>query len=110
MRQITATADIGNGAELETFSTIPIIVDQYQDPTAITFFTSSAGTVEVSYADPFPKENGNFVEQTTWNWQTPDLTKFPNGPNFIGHPIRAIRLTGAADGDTLTIIQAGVKG
>lgn len=110
MRQIVATADIGNGAEEETFSTIPIIVDQYQNPASVTFFTESAGAVEVSYAVPFPVSNGDFVEQTTWNWQTPDLTKYPNGPKFIGHPIKAIRLTGAAQGDTITIIQSGVQG
>ena len=109
MRQVTVTA-VSNGEDPEVFETPPVIVDQYQDPTAITFYTDSGGDVKVSYADPYPVVNGDFVEQTNWDWQAPDLTQFPNGTNFIGQPIRAIYLTNATDGDTLTVIQAGVKG
>lgn len=109
MRQVTVTA-VTDGLVPPTYETPPVIIDQYQDPTAITFYTDGSGDVKVSYADPFPKSNGDFVEQTNWDWQLPDLTKFPNGPNFIGQPIRAIYLTNAAAGDILTVIQAGVKG
>ena len=111
MRQVTVTA-VTDGLLPPTYSTPPVIIDQYQDPASISFYTTSSGDVKVSYADPFPKSDvtGNFIQQTTWNWVTPDLTKFPNGPGFIGKPIRAIYLTNAANGDKLTGVQAGVKG
>lgn len=111
MRQVTVTA-VSDGLVPPTYETPPVIIDQYQDPTSITFYTASSGDVKVSYADPYPKSSvtGNFIQQTNWDWQSPDLTKFPNGDNFIGQPIRAIYLTNAANGDTLTVIQAGVKG
>lgn len=109
MRQVTVTA-VSDGLLPEGFETPPVIIDQYQDPASISFFKTGSGTVKVSYADPYPMDNGQYVKQTTWNWQSPDLTKFPNGANFIGQPIRAIYLTGAANGDKLTVIQAGVKG
>lgn len=112
MRQVTTTADIELlGEEPPVYETLPVIVDQYQDPTSISFVANSeTGSVKVSFADPFPVVNGDFVEQTNWDWTTLDDTKYPNGIGFVGQPIRAIYLTGAAQGDTLTVIQAGVKG
>lgn len=110
MRQVTVSATIASEDEVPTYSTLPVIIDQYQDPAAITFYTDSGGSVKISYADPFPVVNGDFVEQTSWDWQAPVLNAYPNGANFIGQPIRAIYLEGAAQGDLLTVIQAGVKG
>ena len=107
MRQVKVTADIGDGAEEETFSTVPVILDQYLTPFQVTYSKTGSGTVEVTATDPFPVVNGNFVS-ATFTWITAPTTA-PNTATFLAQPYRAIRLTGGADGDTLTVIQSGVK-
>ena len=101
MRQVIVTADV-------TGATAPVILDQYQDPTNVTYSKSGSGTVEVSVTAPYPVVNGNFVP-ATFVWTTAPTT-YPNGTDFLGQPFTAIRLTGASQGDTLTVIQSGVKG
>jgi hypothetical protein len=109
MRQVTVTADIGNAAELETFSTVPVILDQYLTPFQVTYSlnSGSTGTVKVTTTDPYPKVDQDFVE-ADFDWVDVPTTA-PNATGFLGQPFRAIYLTGAAQGDTLTVIQSGVK-
>lgn len=100
MREIVVTADaLGD--------TPAVVLDQYLTPFQVTYAKSGSGTVQVSLTDPYPVQNGNFVAPN-FVWETaPDIT--PNAPGFLGQPFRAIRLTGAAQGNTLTVIQAGIK-
>jgi Flp pilus assembly protein TadG len=100
MRQVTVTADA-------TGVTAPVVVDQYLNPANITYTKTGSGTVQVSYTDPYPVVNGNFVA-ATFTWVTAPTTA-PNAANFIGQPIRAIRLSGAAENDVLTVIQSGAR-
>lgn len=107
MRQVTVVTDIGNDSL--TFDSLPVIIDQYQNPASVTYSKSGTGTVEVSTTDPYPKVNQDFVE-ATYEWVTAP-TGFPNADGFLGQPFRAIRLAGSTTNDsTLTVIQAGVKG
>ena len=110
MRQVTVTADIGDGAEVETFSTVPVILDQYQAPFQVTYALSSGatGSVKVTTTDPYPVVNQDFVE-ATFDWVDVPTTA-PNATGFLVQPFRAIYLEGATEGDTLTVIQSGVKG
>jgi hypothetical protein len=100
MRQVIVTAD-------ESGTTTPVVLDQYLTPFQVTYSKTGSGTVQVTTTDPYPIENGNYVE-ATFAWITAPTTA-PNAATLLAQPYRAIRLSGAADGDTLTVIQAGVK-
>ena len=101
MRQITVTA-ASNG------NTEPVILDQYQNPFNVTYSHSGSGTVQVSLTDPYPKQDGDFVA-ANFVWVTAPDT-FPNAVGFLGQPFRAIRVYDGDAGETLTVIQSGVKG
>lgn len=109
MRQVTVTADISSGGGSPTYSTTPVILDQYLTPFQVTYALSSGatGTVKVSTTDPFPVDNQDFVE-ADFVWVDAPTTG-PNATGFLGQPFRAIYLTGSAQGDTLTVIQSGDK-
>lgn len=100
MRQTTVTAD-GTGA------TPPVILDQYLTPNNVTYSKTGAGTVQVSVTDPYPIVNGDFTT-ASFVWISAP-TAYPNATGFLGQPYRAIRLSGGAEGDTLTVVQAGVR-
>jgi hypothetical protein len=101
MRQVTVT--VPTAATV----TAPVVLDQYIAPFQVSYIKTGSGTVQVSQTDPFPVVNQNFTAPT-FSWVTaPDLA--PNATNFLGQPFRAIRLSGATAGDTLTVVQAGVK-
>lgn len=100
MRQVTVTADA-------TGVTTPVVLDQYIAPFQVTYSKTGSGTVQVTATDPYPVENGNFVS-ATFTWITAP-TAAPNTATFLAQPYRAIRLSGAAEGDTLTVIQSGVS-
>jgi hypothetical protein len=96
MRPITVVADSSG-------NTVAVPVDVYLTPINVSYVKTGSGTVQISYSDPWPKENGDFVAPTfTW-------VSAPSSP-INGQPFRAIRLSGGAEGDTLTVIQAGVMG
>lgn len=100
MRQVTVTADnAGN--------TPAVVLDQYITPFQVTYAKTGSGTVEVSATDPYPLTNGNFVAPS-FTWITAPTTA-PNTATLLAQPYRAIRLTGGTAGDTLTVIQSGVK-
>ena len=101
MRQTTVTAD-GTGA------TPAVVLDQYQNPFSVSYVKTGSGTVQVSLTDPYPVENGDFTT-ASFTWVTAPTTS-PNAAGFIGQPYRAIRLSGGAEDDTLTVVQSGVKG
>lgn len=100
MRQVTVTAD-------DAGVTTPVVLDQYLTPFQVTYSKTGSGTVQVTATDPYPIENGNYVA-ANYTWITAP-TSAPNTATFLAQPYRAIRLSGAAEGDTLTVIQAGVK-
>ena len=100
MRQVTVTADA-------TGDSTPVVLDQYITPFQVTYSKTGSGTVQVTATDPYPVQNGNFVS-ATFTWVTAPTTA-PNTATFLAQPYRAIRLSGAAEGDTLTVIQSGVK-
>lgn len=104
MRQTTVTANIDNGTN---YDSLPVVLDQYISPNSVSYAKTGSGTVEVTLTDPFPKVNGNFTAPS-FTWITAP-TGAPNSTTSLGQPFRAIRLAGAADGDTLTVVQAGVK-
>lgn len=98
MRQVTVTADA-------TGNSSPVVLDQYITPFNVTVNFSGTGSLEVSTTDPFPKVNGDFVAPTfTWIADTTLADTIGN----LYTPVRAVRLTGATPGDTLTVIQAGI--
>jgi hypothetical protein len=101
MREVTVTVPAGGTV------TAPVIVDQYITPFQISYAKTGSGAVQVAFTDPFPVVNGNFTT-ANFNWLSVS-TSAPNGASSIGQPVRAIRLSGATAGDTLTVIQAGVK-
>lgn len=103
MRQTTVTVPNLLGAT----ETPPVVLDQYLTPFSVSYAKTGSGTVQVSLTDPFPVSNGNFVSPT-FSWITAPTTA-PNGTTSLGQPFRAIRLSGGAIGDTLTVVQAGVK-
>ena len=81
-------------------------LDQHIAPFSVTY-KASAGTVQVTYDDPFTNSiTGTYVAPSL-TWITAP-TDSPNGTGFLGQPFKAIRLSGTA-GDTLTVIQAGIK-
>lgn len=100
MRQVTVTADA-------TGVTAPVVLDQYIAPFQVTYSKTGSGTVQVTATDPYPVVNQNFTT-ASFTWITAP-TAAPNTATFLAQPYRAIRLSGAAEGDTLTVIQSGVK-
>lgn len=100
MREITVTADA-------TGNSPAVVLDQYLTPFQVTYSVPSSGSVEVSMTDPFPVVNQDFVEPN-FVW-VPAPTTAPNAVGFLAQPYRAIRLSAAPQGETLTVIQAGVK-
>jgi hypothetical protein len=102
MREVIVTADA-------TGATAPVPLDQYQAPFQVTYVNSGSGTVQVTYSDPFPASiTGKYIAPT-FTWITAPTTS-PDAAGFLGQPYRAIRISGGAQGDTLTVIQSGVKG
>ena len=99
MQQVTVTVAAGG-----TSPAVPL--DQYLTPFSVTY-KASAGTVQVTTDNPFTQDiTGKYVAPTI-NWVSAP-TDGPNAAGFLGQPFRAIRLSGTA-GDTLTVIQAGIK-
>lgn len=101
MRQTTVTVPAAGTA------TAAVVLDQYLTPFSVSYAKTGSGTVEVTLTDPFPVSNNQFVAPT-FTWITAPTTA-PNSATSLGQPFRAIRLSGAAPGDTLTVVQAGVK-
>lgn len=88
--------------------TVAVVLDQYISPFQVSYnIGTSSGTVQVSYTDPYPVVNQDFVE-ANFVWENAP-TAGPSVVGFIGQPVRAIRLNNGTAGDTLTVIQAGVK-
>ena len=102
MRQVVVTIPTGGT------TTDPVILDQYQAPFQVTYVNSGSGTVQVSATDPYPVVNGNFTT-ASFTWVTAPTTA-PNAAGFLAQPYRAMRISGGTAGDTLTVIQSGVKG
>ena len=100
MRQTTVTANSDG-------DTPAVVLDQYLTPFQVTYDKTGSGTVEVTTTDPYPVVNGDFTT-AVYTWVTAPTT-VPNADGFLGQPYRAIRLSGGAEGDTLTVIQAGVR-
>jgi hypothetical protein len=96
MRPITVVAN-GSG------DTVAVPVDIYLTPINVSYVHSGSGTVQVTYDDPWPKVNQDFVNPS-FTWVTA-----PASP-IVNQPIRAIRLYDGDSGETLTVIQAGVTG
>ena len=101
MREITVTVPTGATA------TSPVVLDQYIAPFQVSYVHSGSGTVQVSQTNPYPVVNGKFTAPT-FSWVTAPTTA-PNSASSLGQPFRAVRLVTASPGDTLTIVQAGVK-
>lgn len=100
MRQVTVTANSSG-------DTTPVVLDQYITPFQVTYSKTGSGTVQVTATDPYPKVNQDFTT-ASFTWITAP-TAAPNTATFLAQPYRAIRLTGGAENDTLTVIQSGVK-
>lgn len=92
MRQVTVGADV----------LVPI--DQYIAPVNVSYVATGAGTVQISYTDPFPLDAQGYPVPTapTMTW-----ISAPASP-IVNQPFRAIRVTGGTS-STLTVIQAGVR-
>ena len=100
MRQTTVTADAEGNTPV-------VVLDQYIAPFQVTYAKTGSGTVQVSATDPYPVVNGNFTT-ASFTWISAP-TSAPNTTTFLAQPYRAMRLTGGAENDTLTVIQGGVK-
>lgn len=100
MKQVTVTANISG-------DTPAVVLDQYIAPFQVTYTKTGSGTVQVTTTDPYPVSNQNFVT-ASFSWVTAP-TGAPNTTELLAQPFRAIRLTGGSSGDTLTVIQSGVK-
>ena len=100
MRQTTVTADAEGNTPV-------VVLDQYIAPFQVTYAKTGSGTVQVSATDPYPVVNGDFTT-ASFTWISAPTTA-PNTATFLAQPYRAMRLTGGAENDTLTIIQGGVK-
>ena len=87
-------------------TTTPVVIDQYISPNNVSY-SAGSGTVQVTLTDPYPVVNQNFTT-ASYTWVTAP-TGAPNAVGFLGQPFRAIRVTGGTPGDTLTVVQAGVK-
>lgn len=96
MRPITVVANSGG-------DTVAVPIDIYLTPINVSYVHSGSGTVQVTYDDPWPKVNGDFVAPTL-TWVTA-----PASP-IVNQPIRAIRLFDGDAAEKLTVIQAGVTG
>ena len=96
MREVIVTVSGVSG------QTTPVVLDQYIAPFQVSYVNSGSGTVQVTYTDPYPVVNQNFTE-ASFTWVTG-----PTG-GFIGVPVRAVRINGGVTGDTLTVVQSGVK-
>jgi hypothetical protein len=84
-------------------------LDQYITPFNVTYANSGFGNVQVTLSDPFPNSIvGAAYVAPNLVWSSAS-TSFPNGAGFLGQPVRAIRISGGSPGDTLTVIQAGIK-
>lgn len=92
MRQVTVGADV----------LVP--VDQYIAPVNVSYVATGAGTVQISYTDPFPLDAQGYPVPTApvMTWITA-----PASP-IVNQPFRAIRVTGGT-APTLTVIQAGIR-
>lgn len=90
-------------------TTVPVILDQYQNPFQVTYVNSGSGTVQVSATDPYPVNNNGVYTTATFAWVAAPTTA-PNAAGFLAQPYRAMRINAGAAGDTLTVIQSGVKG
>ncbi len=92
MRQVTVGADV----------LVPI--DQYIAPVNVSYVATGAGTVQISYTDPFPLDAQGYPVPTapTMTW-----VAAPASP-IVNQPFRAIRVTGGT-APTLTVIQAGIR-
>ena len=101
MRQTTVTVPAAATV------TSAVVLDQYIAPFQVSYVKTGSGTVQVSQTDPFPVVNQNFTAPN-FTWITAP-TDAPNTATFLAQPYRAIRLSGATAGDTLTIVQAGAK-
>ena len=101
MREVIVTVATG-----ET-TTDPVVLDQYITPFQVSYVNSGSGTVQVTQTDPFPYVNQNFTSPS-FTWVTAPTTA-PNTATLLAQPYRAIRLSGATAGDTLTVVQAGVR-
>ena len=102
MREIVVTIPTGGT------TTDPVILDQYQAPFQVTYANSGSGTVQVSVTDPYPVSGVTFTT-ATFAWIAAPTTA-PNTATFLAQPYRAMRINGGTAGDTLTVIQSGVKG
>jgi hypothetical protein len=100
MRQVTVTANSSG-------DTSAVVLDQYITPFQVTYSKTGSGTVQVSATDPYPYVNQDFTT-ASFTWISAP-TSAPNTTTFLAQPYRAMRLTGGAEGDTLTVIQSGVK-
>jgi hypothetical protein len=100
MRQTTVTADAEGNTPV-------VVLDQYIAPFQVTYAKTGSGTVQVSATDPYPVVNGDFTT-ASFTWISAPTTA-PNTATFLAQPYRAMRLTGGAENDTLTVIQGGVK-
>ena len=103
MREIVVTIPTGGT------TTDPVILDQYQAPFQVTYANSGSGTVQVSVTDPYPVTAGGTFTTATFAWIAAPTTA-PNTATFLAQPYRAMRINGGTAGDTLTVIQSGVKG
>jgi hypothetical protein len=88
-------------------TTDAVVLDQYITPFQVSYVNSGSGTVQVSQTDPYPVVNSVFTAPT-FTWITAP-TSAPNTATFLAQPYRAIRLSGATAGDTLTVVQSGIK-
>jgi hypothetical protein len=101
MREVIVTAD-------STGNTSPVVLDQYITPFQVTYASSnSSATVQVSNTDPYPVVNQKFTSPT-FTWVSVPSSGV-DGANALMQPYRVMRLTGGASGDTLTVVQSGVK-
>ena len=87
--------------------TVAVVLDQYISPFQVSYVNSGSGTVQVTYTDPYPVVNQDFTT-ANFTWVTAP-TGAPNAVGFLGQPVRAIRIDGGVTGDTLTVVQSGVK-
>jgi hypothetical protein len=101
MREVIVTVPTGGT------TTDPVVLDQYIAPFQVSYVNSGSGTVQVSQTDPYPVVNQDFTT-ASFSWITAP-TGAPNTTTLLAQPYRAIRLSGATAGDTLTVVQAGVK-
>ena len=101
MREVIVTVPTGGT------TTDPVVLDQYIAPFQVSYANSGSGTVQVSQTDPYPVVNGNFTAPS-FTWITAP-TSAPNTATFLAQPYRVMRLSGATAGDTLTVVQSGIK-